>query len=70
MVTTTVRIPVDQWNWVKAKRGLELSSLLRRAITQEIQRDEEREAVDYIRQRRLEKGLPLVGPVPGSTQSP
>lgn len=52
VVTTTVRVPVDLWNWVKAHRGAEFSALLRRAIR-------EAQAEDDVRQFKIEQAQRL-----------
>lgn len=55
-VVTTVRIPIDEWNFVK-QRKLEFTALLRKQIRSMINQEELADAANLIRERRaLEPG--------------
>jgi hypothetical protein len=57
-VVTTVRLPVGEWKWVK-DRGAQFTALLRKQIRTEMREEEERAAVEYLRQKRTdEAGTP------------
>lgn len=59
VVTTTVRIPIAEWRWVK-DHGAEFSSLLRKQIRSEIREVEQREAMAYLATKRdLEANTPI-----------
>jgi len=59
VVTTTVRVPVDEWKWVK-ESGAEFSAILRKGIRREMDLEEERAALLEFRARRdREVGTPL-----------
>ena len=59
-MTTTVRVPVAEYEWVKT-RGAEFSALLRKAIRAEMEREELSAARLVLEVRRAEEANTPIG---------